>query len=344
MSMLKNSLSNFFLLLFFFTPVFSLGQGVPITSSIPELEEQIYVNLSNDFPKPLENVKIDIEAYGFDLNKATITWKVNGVTVKTGIGERVFEVQAGKLGVTKKISITIQPVVGIPLNKSVTISPQEIDLVWEARTYTPPFYKGKAMYTPQENVVIVAMPNFISSNGDKIASDKLIYKWEDGGEAVQDQSGYGKNVFKLKGSILLKTNDISVDITGFGKEKARESLALAVTFPEAIFYENNPLYGILFNKSLVGNFSFEEEEKNIEVFPYFFGTSRKSDPKLSYEWRINNKNIFVPKTQNSMVFRNTEGGEGRSLVGVTISNTGNFLEEARGSVNLNYSTPKKNSF
>jgi hypothetical protein len=342
--MLKNSFLNFFLLIFFFTPLFSVGQAVPITTSIPELEEQVYVNLSNEFPKPLENVKIDVEAYGFDLNKATITWKVNGVTSKTGIGEKAFEVQAGKLGVTKKISITIQPVVGLPVNKSVTISPQEIDLVWEARTYTPPFYKGKAMYTPQENVVVVAMPNFISSSGERLASQKLIYKWEDGGEAVQDQSGYGRNVFKLKGSILLKTNDITVEITGFGKEKARESLSLAVTFPEAIFYENNPLYGVLFNKSLVGNFNFAEEEKNIEVFPYFFGAFRKSDPKLSYAWRINNKNIFVPKTQSSMVFRNTEGEAGQSLVGVTISNTGNFLEEARGSINLNYSATKKNSF
>jgi len=342
--MLKDSFLKFFILIFLLVPFISRGETVPITTSIPELDEQLYVNISNKFPRPLETVKIDIEAYGIDLNKATITWSVNGTVVNTGIGQKTFEVQTGKLGVTKKIGISIKPERGLPINKSVTLSPQELDLIWEARTYTPPFYRGKAMYTPQENVVIVALPNFISTGNTKLSSDKLIYNWSNEGDVAQEQSGYGKNTYKMKGDILMKTNGVSVEVTGFGKEKAKESVDLRVTFPEVVFYENNPLYGVLWNKSLKGSFSFTDEEKVVEAFPFYFGVFRKSDPKLSYTWRINNKDILVPKNQSMMTFRNTDKDSGSSLIGTTINNSSNFLSEADGGVNLNYSTSEKKSF
>lgn len=334
------SFFKLFVLFSIFTPVLSFAETTSIPSQIPELQEQISVNVDKDFPKPYETININLEAFGTDLNKATITWTVNGAVVKKGIGEVNFGVVAGAIGTSKKVSVIIQPVGGLPITQSLTIAPGETDLIWEARTYTPPFYKGKAMYTPQENVVVVSMPNFITSSGVQMDRSKLVYTWSKNGDVEQDQSGYGKNVFKLQGGILMKEDTISAEVTGFGKERAKESIDLLLLQPEALFYENNPQYGILFNKSLSGTYAFDEAEKNIEAFPYYFGAFRKSDPSLTYEWSLNNEKIFVPATKSNVVFRNTSEESGTSVINLIVGNTSNFLEEARNSVYLKFETPK----
>lgn len=337
--MLK-SLLKIFLFILVLIPNVSFSED-SIPAQIPELEEQISVNIDNDFPKPYETVNINLEAFGTDLNKASITWTVNGTVAKKGTGEVNFSVQAGGVGSVKKVGIQINVLGGIPINKSLTIAPEEADLIWEARTYTPPFYKGKALYTPQEKVVVVAMPNFLTPEGSQMDSKKLIYTWNKNGDVEQDQSGYGKNVYRITGGILLKEDTIGVEVTGFGRERAKESIDLKLNSPEAVFYENNPLYGILFNKSMIGTYNLGDSEKTVEAFPFYFGAFRKSDPRITYNWTLNNDKILVPETKNSIVFRNTGEEAGTSYVGLTIGNNSNFLEEAKGSVYLKFSAPKK---
>lgn len=334
------SFFKFFVLSLIFLPGNSLAVETSIPAQIPELQEQISVNVDKDFPKPYETVNIDLEAFGTDLNKANIIWTVNGKVEKQGTGEVKFSVQAGGVGSVKRVGIQISPYGGVAIKKSLTIAPAEIDLIWEARTYTPPFYKGKAFYTPQENIVVVAMPNFIAENGSRLDSKKLIYTWQKNGDVEQDQSGYGKNTYKMQGGILMKEDTISAEVTGFAKEKAKESIDLRLLSAEALFYENNPLYGILFNKSLSGTYAFNETEKNVEVFPYYFGAFRKSDPSLTYEWLLNNQKISVDSNKSNLVFRNTGEESGTSLIGITIGDTENFLQEARNSVYLKFANPK----
>lgn len=330
-------------LIFFFggvavSPVF--GQSTSIPGQIPELEEQISININPVIPVPLQNVNISLEAFGTDLNRADIAWKVDGVLAKKGTGEKSLDVIAGKVGVVKKIEITIIPTSGPSITKTINIAPEQVDIVWESQTYTPPFYKGKAMYTAQENLVVVAMPNFIVS-GKTVDPKTLVYTWRKDAEVEGEASGYGRNVLRFKGSILLPTNNIQIEVKTAGIEKAKASIDLAPTSPEVIFYEHNPLYGILFNLALVGQQTFDVEEKNLEAFPYFIGSLRKNSSNLSYIWSINNQKIGVSSSENSLVFRNTENQSGTSLVSVKVNNNNNFLQEGRGSVYLNFSAPKK---
>ncbi len=311
-----------------------------IPAQIPELKEQIYVDMSPENPKALDQVTISLEAYGTNLDQATITWKVNGTVAAKGQGLKVFRVQAGKSGETKTVNIAIAPP-GAPLiQKTVIISPQDLDLLWEARTYIPPFYRGKAMYTPQENVVVVAMPTFKAGSGLADPS-KLSYTWRKDDEVQGDQTGLGYNVFHLKGSILLSNNYIQADVTGSNGEEAVSGFNLGPITPSAIFYENNPLYGILFNNAIISNSNFTTEEKNLIAEPYFFGVSSLNDPSLTYKWTLNNSPINVSDHDSIVTFRNTNNEDGTSLIGVTIDNSKNFLEEAVNSVYVNFVTPKK---
>ena len=320
------------------SPLF--GQSTSIPSNIPELEEQISINISPVIPIPLKNVNISLEAFGTDLNRASITWKIDGTLAKKGTGEKSLDVIAGRVGEIKKIEITILPTNGQPIVKVINIIPEQVDIVWESQTYVPPFYKGKAMYTAQENVIVVAIPNFISA-GKAVDPKTLVYTWRKDSEVDGETSGYGRNVFRFKGSILLPTNNIQVEVASVGKEKAKASIDLSPINPEVILYERNPLYGVLWNLALTGQQAFDVAEKSVEAFPYFIGASIKNSNNLSYEWSINNQKIGVSSSENSLVLRNEENESGSTLVGVRVSNKNNFLQEGKGSVYLNFNPPKK---
>lgn len=342
-SNIRKSFLAFGLIVSIFTFVFisTVNAQTSLPSEIPEIKEQVSVTVEPTFPDPNQLVTITLEAFGTDLNKATITWTVNGSSIESGKGVKQFKVNAPNAGQSKKVGIRITPVSGPVITKTVTIAPQTTDIIWEAKTYTPPFYRGKAMYTPREEVTVVALPSFTSETGASLNPNALIYKWRNNGEVAGDASGYGRNVYKVKGSILLKENYLDVEITSQGKEKSRKKLTLIPSYPEVYLYENNPLYGLLLNDSLEGQEPFDVEEKNIAAIPYFFGTDKKNAGNLTYDWNINGVKITTGSNQSEMNFRNTEGKEGKSLVGVRVNNSSNFLQEGRGDVYLNLQESKK---
>jgi hypothetical protein len=315
---------------------------LPIPSQIPDLEEQISTDVSPASPKPGDNVTITLSAFGTDLNAANISWSVNGSTIKHGLGQRVLNVLAGKAGSRVEIVATIQPLNGNTITKTFSINPETVDMIWEAHTYTPPFYKGKALFSPQENVVFVAMPNLKASSGGSVNPNNVTYTWRQNTQVVGDRSGYGVNAFSYAGGILASPVIIDVNVNDEGGDNAENYISLAPTDTTMALYEDSPIYGVLFNNELSGGFDFgSKEERTVAAYPFYFGASGKSDSDLSYVWTINGSQISVPERQNEMTLRNTNGETGISILGSSITNTSNILEGSAAQTSVNFAKPSK---
>ncbi len=149
------------------------------------------------------------------------------------------------------------------------------------------------------------------------------------------------DTFKYTGDIISKPSDFVVDVSDGNGTTAENYMAIAPTDPEVYIYENNSRYGILFNKELSSLFDLgTNQEGSLSVYPFFFGATDRSSKNLQYTWTINNTPIEVPTNQNDMTFRNTENIDGKSQVGVTVTNTTNFLEEIQKTILINF---QKNS-
>lgn len=306
------------------------AQNVSIPAQIPELEEQVSIFVEPELPKPNELIKIKVEAYGTDLTRAFITWKINGVTKKSGRGEQVFELQSGNAGTKQVVSILIQPVGGPLIQKTLTFKPQEVDLLWEARSYTPPFYKGKSLPGYMGKVKVVAVPQFKEGN---IASNKnQTFKWRQNYDVVADFSGFNKNSITFEGGILLQPETIGVEVTDDNFNKATKDITINFYRGLNMFYENNPLYGILFNKAL-SDVTLKGREISLSVIPFFFESdSRKSDP-LKFTWNINGNQSFL-FNRDIATFRYDSNQDGVSVIDVITNNSKNFLQEARSRINI----------
>jgi hypothetical protein len=314
-------------LYFFLFPFTSVAQGTSIPSQIPELKEQVSFVVTPELPKANQLIKIRAEAFGTDLTRSFITWKINGITKKTGRGEQTFELTNGSLGTAQNVSVIIEPFGGGEnIEKTFSFLPQEVDILWEARSYTPPFYKGKALPGYVGNVVALAVPHFVSKTGTKTTAMNPTYKWKQNYSFVAGQSGFQKNTFKLQGGYLLQPETLQVEVRDDLLNRAISETRINFFNPLILFYENNPLYGILNNKALTEK-TLTGKEISLSSTPFFFDLVSNKKNDLDYAWTINGEDSFLFR-KNTALFRYDGDEEGSSRINITAKNPENLLQEA----------------
>ncbi|MFH0846353.1 MAG: hypothetical protein V1851_03090 [Patescibacteria group bacterium] len=314
---------------FLFLLIYSLLGNFAL-AEINNYEQDIKINLNPEFPNANSNINAKAEFYLTDLDRATIRWYINGVLKKEGRGEKEFSFQTSDFGKSTQLSVTVSSENIGTAKKEIIIIPADVDVLWEAETFVPYFYKGKALNTHESIIKLVAFPNFIDLNGNKISDQNLIYTWEEDGKNLTDKSGYGKNILSITGPQLFRKSIITLEVSNLDKNiKSKKIISLKSFNPEIIFYEKNPLLGVLNNKALEKNSEISNEEINIIAYPFFFSTQNN---QISYNWTVDENKIDTQK--NEIIIRNTNGETGFSTVSLEIKNLNRIMQFAKNSFNL----------
>lgn len=299
------------------------------------LSNELIVNLIPTYPRPDETTFVSLELYTDDLDSADIEWYKNGELDSNGKGQIKYSFKTGHIGEETNIEIRIRLLSGATFSKSFTLAPASVDLTWEANSYVPPFYKGRALHARQGVLKIVAMPEFVK-NGARIAPQNLIYKWSNDVETYQSQSGYGKNILILNGSLLGKTENIRVLVTDpVNNLVAQDFIDIAPTDPEIVFYKIDPYYGHIFDTALTGTFYLKGEEVQILAVPFYF--SKEKDGLLQYVWMLNGLEAPSLSGSRTAIFRKPEDKTGRSSVSLRVENQNRILQQADGGFVVNFS-------
>lgn len=316
-------------------PNISSAQLTP-EAALQQLSQNIDVSISPENPGPNTDVTIRIESYSTDLNSAQITWAVNGETVQDGLGQKVLKLKTGNIGTITSVDLSIQPSDGDVFQKTIILTPASIDLLWQGNSYTPPFYKGRAMFTNQGSVTFVAIPNIIDQNGNVVSPKNVIYTWSKDGSVLGSLSGTGKNSLTLVDSILGLPMNISVVASTLDKSiVTKSSVSIQSDSPMILFYENNPLLGVLYNREIGNGFKLSSSEVNIMGIPYFFSNKDLQAGALKYTWTLNGSNISSPN-QNSITLRGQKDSAGNSILGLKIENSNNILQTLEKSMNIEF--------
>jgi len=289
------------------------------------------------FPGANENVYAEIESFSFDLNSSEIIWALDGVIKDKGVGKKSFLFKTGSIGSVSLIKAVIKTKDGKTIEKTLVVRPAGVDLVWEADSYVPPFYKGKALYSYQGLITVIAVPNIIGSNGVKINPNNLTYKWIKDSKVLGGVSGYGKNKFSFSQSVLSHSPEIEVEVMSSDKKiKASGSITLEPIEPKVVIYENNPLYGIIYEKALEGEFKLNGSEITLTAMPYFFSKDDAGGKKIKYDWSMNGRNINSNQNTKQTTFRNTQNAKGSTRISIDLQNDNRELQSARTDVLLNF--------
>ncbi len=295
--------------------------------TIPGTKAQISLKIAPAHPKPFDTVHLIAESFSTDLNRSTINWYVNGKLVKSGVGQKELDTTVGDFGTKQDVRMAAKTSLGM-LQSTVTLQPAEVDLFWQAHSFTPPFYKGKAQPTHKSGVTVVASPHLVTAKGVAIDPHDLIYMWRENGTAKADKSGIGRNSYELREISIMRGN-ATVDVSVTAPAGTLEAVGTVVIYPETpklLLYEHDPLEGIKYNKALTETFELVNDEVTVEAMPYFFGTQNKEGSDMIYTWKVNNQTVENnTAAQGSITLRQT-GESGLASVSLNARHRNNQLE------------------
>jgi len=276
--------------------------------------------VSPQFPGPNQQVAIEAQGVGSFIGDATITWTKNGATALSGVGARNFTFMTGGLGSQTQVHVEIDSPTQGTLTHDFTFSPSAVDLVWEADTTVPPFYRGKALYSAGSTLKIVAFPSVVVG-GKNVSASSLSYQWSVDGNPLTDQSGLGATSITFQGSQLQTSEDVSVDVYLGGAQVGYGEVSIPAQNPALVLYADDPLRGVLWDEALPSALSLTQNELTVAAVPYFFSNASARASTLAYTWTLNGQDTSGPNSaQGILTLRQTGSGTGAAQLGVSVQN------------------------
>jgi hypothetical protein len=288
----------------------------------------ITITITPSTPGPNQRATARLESSTINLDSSNITWSVNGKVIQSGRGLKSINFNTGDIGSESRVSASIDTGGGI-FNQISIIEIGSIDLMWQGIVYTPPFYKGRALWSNQSGVRLLAVPH-VSGNPNNV-----VYRWSVDGKVLGNSSGVGKNTMTTVDSILGLSKIVKVEaLGGDGLVLAVSSVKLTPIRPRILIYEDNPLYGLLLNREASSNLALNAKEISFEAMPLFFSSPIRNSTSFSYSWNINGKS--TSEAGSGITFRTPEGVSGQSEVGVSIDNIDRIMQSARKSFTVQF--------
>jgi hypothetical protein len=277
----RKSLSSVLTLLFFF-----LLFCVPMSIRAQVLGgEGVTLRTYPEYPQPFEETEIVIDDYSVNTTGATINWYVNNKKIDAFTNERSLTLLTGKLGEKTTVQVVLSRPNTPPLSATRVITPIAIDLILEAETYTPYFYRGRALPTADARARAIAVVH----DGTRGVAQSYTYKWSIGDSIVSGGSLVGKNVLDFT-IPHYNTSGLSVEVYNSKSERIGvASMSLEGVQPELHFYESSPLRG-LGEKEVRDTVPFVSDEITLFAEPYYMNTGSKYQ-NANFVWKLNGTKV-----------------------------------------------------
>jgi hypothetical protein len=279
-------------------------------------------------------VTLTLQSVLYDLSVSDIVWSKDGSVVAEGTGLTTYSLTAGEAGTQTDISADAASPTG-SASTDITIVPTTVDLLWEADTYTPPLYLGRALPSAGTQIRLVALAHFTHPDGSSVAPSDITYTWRKDGQVLTDFSGRGKSSALVDSPTLFGSENIVVDAASADGSLAGEAtVRLNDTKPFLLLYENHPLFGILYGQALSPTTLIPDSEMTFAASPYFAPAASASDAHLQYAWRVNDSAVQADSVHADELTINAASSSGLALVSLSLTHDSNYFFSTNGIWNI----------
>jgi hypothetical protein len=337
---MKNILQNILytnliiLMCFFLVPYYSYSQGISQISLYSA--DDINVETIPNIPGPNESVQLKINSFSFNLNNYYVAWFKDGRQVLAGFGERNFRFIMGDTGTVTEIMIVVEYENQV-FRKELRFAPSEVDLLWEApESYTPPFYRGKALPLGQARIKITAIPETLLIEPND--APNLIYYWDKNFLRQVAGSGFGKQSFSFNADPLFENEKITVT-TNDRRENSFASSTLDIPISthtaKILFYEINENDRLMTNRALNTNSIVTGNKMKMSFHPLNISSNENNFTDLFVDWRINNLSRPPQDFAKQNELYITSGDESGAVnVGINLEVIEKILQKGTGGIEL----------
>ncbi len=296
-------------------------------------DSDIDVTLDPESPGAYQPVSIHLDSNTIDLNRYVITWIENGTVKQSAMGLRDYQTTSGAYGTTTNITVQVKTGI-VPLQKNITLAPQDATILWEAiDSYVPPFYRGKKLPGYESLIKVSAFPNFSSANSSTKLND-AVYLWDRNDNRILGVGGYAKDSIIIKQNRLRTSETIAATVSSVdGSTSTQKSVTIPVYNPEIHWYARDQ-FGYRRLAAIDNGLRISGGDTSIIAEPYFFSTTN-GPSDLETTWNMNNTTLSLdPSAPNTEIVVRNPGKTGQTNFQISIKNPMTFLQEAAKSISL----------
>lgn len=305
-AVMKRAVSVFVLLLASTFAHFAYAQTTPINADfisgygLRNLETAIIIRADPPSPGPGEAVHLTVESPVYDLLHDNVSWTINGRAAAEGIGVTATDYVMNAKGDSLHVSVNVSDPVWGAAAQEVEIVPLQLDLLFDAPSYVPPFYRGRAMPSSGGTVRLQAVAHF-KKDGAFVADKDITYIWKRNGQALGTISGLGRSSAVIDAPLPGDTDTITVRADAAnGTLSATASVAIPSGEVALALYEDHPLFGVMFHQMLPERINLPSGTV-VSAIPYFATITSLLDPTLRFNWTLNQSSVQASSTRRNEI-------------------------------------------
>lgn len=291
----------------------------------------ISIALSPAYPDPGQMVTATLNDYAVDTTGASIAWYINGKRVPAVTDQRSISFPAGALG-TKTV---IKEVSTLPNGATMTataVAPVvRVDLLVEANTIAPAFYRGRTVPAIGSIVRVTALP----FDGSGAAASNYDYTWTVNDSVINGGAVHGQNAIQFAAGFS-RDLTVTVQVTNYqGATVGKKSIMIPLQKPHLLFYRIDPLSGIA-REAMSNPYTMTAPEIQVQAVPYGIDRSLLSQsPYIA--WKLNGSPIQNQSSiPEEITLRKTASTTGSFLLDFHIRNLQQLLQGVEDSITINF--------
>lgn len=247
--------------------------------------DDVSVKVSPVLPEAGERVYVSLESFSVNLSDSNISWFSKKQIIKQGEGVTSINFIVPQESVDLVIQIITPEAQEIV--KNITISGNSNDLLWEAPdTYTPPFYKGKALPGPESLVKFVSLPSSLNNFNLTKNAD---FVWSRNGSIIGPSSGKGRDSYSILMDSTKDVEKISVTTNYLNQRSNNEVSFKPFNMSVSVYPLSSG--GEPFIARSLRNGDVVNKEVSFFAAPYGAHPKYLSSRGLTYSWKIGSESI-----------------------------------------------------
>lgn len=309
-----------------FTSICFFAVIFPLVSFAQFGSSQLRIDSNIQSPSPFSDVTLTVNDYSLGAFGAEIRWYVDGVLVNEANNQRSLVHTVGDLGETSVVRLDLIEESGNIISTSRSFTPVRIDIITEAQTYVPSFYKGAPLPSKQSIVRFTAL--LFSNN--TIPDQDLVYTWTVDNELVGTGGSINNSTVEVPISFRQNQN-VQVSISQRdGTRVGSKSIPIPVVSPEIMFYQVSTLndispLAITSGVSLIGN------EITLRAQPYHLDLRSIGKVGIT-EWELRNRPLFGSGYEITL---NRSQIESASRLDFSVQDSDILMQRAAGNITIN---------
>lgn len=294
--------------------------------------------MTPDSPDADQSVDISLHSFFFDLPTADIKWVIDGNTVGEGTGMTDITTSTGDQGSEHDVVAIVTNTQGATASVNIALIPTSIDLLYDADSYVPPFYPGRALPSSGTTIHIQAVPNFVTPEGKMLSPDTLVYSWSQDGRVLKSSSGVGKSSIEVPAPFPHDATTVRVQaVSADGRMHGEASVRIPTVESSVDLYEDHPLFGIQYFSALGSPAQIPDTEMTFAVIPFFAPVHSSNDPSLQFDWTVNGTPVPLNASAPSEITIDASNSSGTAWINVAISQISNFFTDLAAQWGIQFS-------